>query len=86
MYLTKPFSKGEIKVALWGLGVDKAPGPDGFPIFFYRDFRDIVKPEVIKSYERFTRRDSPATKIKVYTCCAHPKIRRGKGGGGLQNY
>jgi len=30
------------------LGVDKSPGPDFFPVFFYRYFWDIVKPKVIR--------------------------------------
>ena len=30
------------------MGVDKSPGPDFFPVFFYRYFWDIVKPKVIR--------------------------------------
>lgn len=32
--LEAPFSSEEIFAAISGLGVDKAPGPDGFPILF----------------------------------------------------
>ena len=35
----------------WGLGVDKTQGPDGFSIFFYCKFWDIVKPDIIKLIE-----------------------------------
>lgn len=28
----------EIKRAAWDLGPNKAPGPNGFPIFFFREF------------------------------------------------
>lgn len=32
------FREEEIKQAVWELGSDKAPGPDGFSIFFFKIF------------------------------------------------
>lgn len=32
------FTSEEIKHALFGLGHDRAPGPDGFPIIFFQHF------------------------------------------------
>ena len=34
--LESPISEEEIKKAIWTLHPDKAPGPNGFPIYFYR--------------------------------------------------
>ena len=40
--LENPFHRGRDKLAIWQLGPDKAPGPDGFPVyFFYRQFWNI---------------------------------------------
>lgn len=44
--ITNPFSEEEIKEAVWQLGADKSSGPNVFPIFFYRTFWNIIKPEV----------------------------------------
>ena len=41
--ITGPFSLKEIRKATFDLGADKAPGPDGFPIFFFQKFWDEVK-------------------------------------------
>jgi hypothetical protein len=36
--LTAPFSENEIKVAIFQMEHNKAPGPDGFPMEFYQKF------------------------------------------------
>ena len=36
--LESPILEGEVKKAIWSLHPDKALGPDGFPICFYRTF------------------------------------------------
>ena len=35
--LTLPFSEEEVKATLQGLNNEGAPGPDGIPVFFYKD-------------------------------------------------
>ena len=34
--LVKPFSEKEVVDIIWAMEPDKAPGPDGFSIHFYR--------------------------------------------------
>jgi hypothetical protein len=46
--LMKEFSCEEIKEALNSIGDLKAPGPDGMPSVFYKNFWDIVGEKVQK--------------------------------------
>ncbi|KAL2923232.1 LINE-1 retrotransposable element ORF2 protein [Bienertia sinuspersici] len=40
--LSLPFTRKEVKSAMFSIHGDKAPGPDGFGSFFFRDHWDIV--------------------------------------------
>lgn len=46
--LTTEIKEEEIKEAIWGLQLDKAPGPSNFPIFFYREYWEMIKKDLIK--------------------------------------
>ena len=46
--LEKPIMEYEIRNAIWSLHVDKAPGPDGFTIIFYKATWDIIKEDLKK--------------------------------------
>eukprot|EP00253_Pinus_taeda_P006593 PITA_06593 len=46
--LSKEIEEEEIRGAIWDLHPDKAPGPDGFPICFYRAHWGIIKKDFIK--------------------------------------
>ncbi|XP_039120732.1 uncharacterized protein LOC120257303 [Dioscorea cayenensis subsp. rotundata] len=46
--LKTPFSSEEIFAAISKLGADKAPGPDGFPILFFRKYWHILKTDLCK--------------------------------------
>lgn len=41
--LRKEVEEEEIQAAIWSLHPDKAPGPDGFPISFYREYWHMIK-------------------------------------------
>ena len=41
--LLKPFSEVEITSVIWGMELDKAPGPDRFSSHFYRACWNIIK-------------------------------------------
>nr|GEW81202.1 RNA-directed DNA polymerase, eukaryota, reverse transcriptase zinc-binding domain protein [Tanacetum cinerariifolium] len=43
--LESPISKDEIRTAVWGCGVDKSPGPDGFTFEFFRKYWAVVGPD-----------------------------------------
>ncbi|MCH80548.1 ribonuclease H protein [Trifolium medium] len=51
--LTMLPSHEEIKAAVFSLNKDSAPGPDGFGAFFYQEYWDIVKKDVINAVLQF---------------------------------
>eukprot|EP00253_Pinus_taeda_P013489 PITA_13489 len=46
--LRKEVEEEEIQAAIWSLHPDKAPGPDGFPICFYREYWQMIKKDLLK--------------------------------------
>ena len=48
-----PFSKDEIKAAVFILGGDRAPGLDGFPIAFFQHFWTLLEDEFQIFYNEF---------------------------------
>eukprot|EP00253_Pinus_taeda_P018691 PITA_18691 len=46
--LNREIDEEEIKRTIWTLQPDKAPGPDGFPICFYREFWHLIKKDLTK--------------------------------------
>lgn len=51
--LTREFSVDEIELAAFQLGALKAPGPDGYPGFFYQTYWETVKNDVIRAVKSF---------------------------------
>jgi hypothetical protein len=51
--LTAPFSEEEIKMAVFDMEHNKAPGPNGFPAEFYQFFWDIVKTDLMSLFHEF---------------------------------
>ena len=47
------FTEEEIRVAVFGLNEDKAPGPDGFPLAFWSFSWDFVKEEITGFFKEF---------------------------------
>ena len=46
--LMAPFSEEEVRVAVFQMEHNKAPGPDGFPAEFYQNFWDIIKADLLE--------------------------------------
>jgi hypothetical protein len=51
--LTAPFSEEKIKMAIFGMEHNKAPGPDGFSTKFYQFFWEIVKSDLMSLFHEF---------------------------------
>nr|GFC93367.1 RNA-directed DNA polymerase, eukaryota, reverse transcriptase zinc-binding domain protein [Tanacetum cinerariifolium] len=51
--IQSPISKDEIRTAIWGCGVDKFPGPNGFTFEFFRKYWAVVGPDFSTAVEWF---------------------------------
>ncbi|PKI56117.1 hypothetical protein CRG98_023471 [Punica granatum] len=51
--LLSPIADAEIKEALFSMGNDKSPGPDGFTAFFYKHAWHIVQKDVTSVVQHF---------------------------------
>eukprot|EP00253_Pinus_taeda_P029799 PITA_29799 len=46
--LNREIEEEDIRKAIWTLQPDKSPGPDGFPISFYREYWQLIKKDLAK--------------------------------------
>lgn len=51
--LETPFTKQEVKMAIFELVSDKAPGPDSFPLLFFQKIWEIVEEDIFNLWEDF---------------------------------
>ena len=51
--LELPFTEGEVQMTLMEMNGDKAPGPDGFSLFFWQCCWDFVKEEILEMFKEF---------------------------------
>lgn len=72
--LYQPFTLDEIKRVVFDLGGDKAPGPDGFPIHFFKTFWDSVKVDLWKLCGDFYFRRANLEKINLSNIALIPKV------------
>ncbi|GJV57216.1 hypothetical protein Tco_1458221 [Tanacetum coccineum] len=54
-FLERPFSRDEIKRAVWDCGGDRAPGPNGFTFKFFTLFWDLIVDDVDRFVQEFFR-------------------------------
>ncbi|GJY32359.1 RNA-directed DNA polymerase, eukaryota [Tanacetum coccineum] len=51
--LERPFTKEEIKGAIWDCGLNKYPGPDGFTFGFYQRYWCLLEPNIVDAVNHF---------------------------------
>ena len=51
--LLNPYTEEEINKVIWSMDPDKAPGPDGFLIQFYRIYWTIIKSDLVRMIKSF---------------------------------
>lgn len=52
-WLERPFEEEEIKKAVWMLEDNKAPGPDGFTLTFYKTCWEVIKEDLLLVFKDF---------------------------------
>ena len=73
--LEEMFTEEEILAAVSGLNVDKAPGPDGFPLAFWSFSWDFVKEEVMGFFKEFFQNDQFVKSLNATFLVLVPKGR-----------
>jgi hypothetical protein len=72
--LTAPFSEEEVKMAIFDMEHNKAPGPDGFPAEFYQLFWEIVKPDLMSLFVEFHSGRLPIHSLNFGILTLLPKV------------
>lgn len=77
--LDRPFSREEIRGALFQMYPTKAPGPDGMTARFFQNYWDIVGQSVIVACLKFLNEDSQIPeKLNETNVCLIPKCKNPK--------
>lgn len=81
--LERLFSIEEVKVAVFDLGKDKASGPDGFPLQFFRQFWDLIKVDLMQLCEDFYWGRAILERINWVNIALIPKVEAPPGRQGI---
>ncbi|XP_048620311.1 uncharacterized protein LOC106408459 [Brassica napus] len=74
--LTAPVSAWEVKLALFAMHPEKAPGPDGMTALFYQKFWDIVKEDLTLMVNKFLFEGVMASGLNDTNICLIPKVTK----------
>lgn len=72
--LTAPFTEEEIKEAVFGSYAEGAPGPDGLPFLFYRNFWDLIKEDLLALFQDFHKGDLDLYRLNCALITLIPKV------------
>ncbi|GJY92695.1 RNA-directed DNA polymerase, eukaryota, reverse transcriptase zinc-binding domain protein [Tanacetum coccineum] len=64
-HMTRPITNAEIKTAMFDIGDDKAPGPNGYTSAFFKKAWDIVGMEYSRAHNYHRNRGPPRCAFKV---------------------
>jgi hypothetical protein len=73
VFLTKPFTLDEIKIAVFGMEPNKAAGPDGFNAEFFQVFWDVVKGDLFNILEDLYNQELDMSRINYGVITLIPK-------------
>jgi hypothetical protein len=73
--LTSPFTKKEVREAIFGMEHNKAPGPDGFLPEFYQHFWETIKSDLMHIFDDLSRGGLPVFSLNFGVITLVPKVR-----------
>jgi hypothetical protein len=73
--LIRPFTLEELEEALRDMEVNLAPGPDGLPVGFYREFWPELKPFVLQMFNDFFRGELNLSRLNYGMISLIPKTK-----------
>lgn len=74
--LTAEFSEKEIKAALLQMEPNKAPGPDGFPMEFYKCLWETIKSDLLAMFEDFHKGNMQLNSLNFGVITLVPKKKQ----------
>nr|GEV14517.1 hypothetical protein [Tanacetum cinerariifolium] len=74
-YMIREVSEQEIKDALFSIGDDKSPGPDGFTAVFFKEAWTIIVDDVINAIGEFFRNGNILKELNHTIIALLPKIK-----------
>ncbi|XP_048595626.1 uncharacterized protein LOC125577794 [Brassica napus] len=74
--LTAPVTEWEVKLALFAMHPEKAPGPDGMTALFYQKFWDIVKDDLTLMVNNFLIEGTVVNGLNDTNICLIPKTAK----------
>nr|GEV97261.1 RNA-directed DNA polymerase, eukaryota [Tanacetum cinerariifolium] len=84
--LETPITRDEIRLAVWGSGENKSPGPDGFTFEFFRKFWFVIGPDFCTAVEWFFEHASFPIGCNSSFIALIPKTLEPKSGDSLAPY
>ena len=73
--ITGPFLVDEVQAAINGLNAEGAPGPDGIPVFVYKECWDRVAPDVMSLMDEFHAGSARMDSINRAYIAMLPKVQ-----------
>ena len=74
--LTAPVTEWEVKLALFAMHPEKAPGPGGMTALFNQKFWDIVKDDLTRMVNQFLFEGTMAQGLNDTNICLIPKTTK----------
>ena len=72
--MTRPFSVEEVEAAIKDMKTETAPGPDGFPVIFYKKFWGLLKWWIMEMVEDFYKGKLDLKRLNYGVITLIPKV------------
>ena len=76
--LTSEFTEEEVRKALFGMGCNRAPGPDNIPAEFYKHCWDFVKNDIMRLFDAFHENALDVARLNYGVITLIPKMNGAK--------